>query len=182
MRRLCEAPSPPPAALPDATRHLVGDPAAPALGRQAPAQRALAAGDQRLAAQRGALAGRHGAPVDEASRKSRTSATSSRADGRADQSVVVCNPDGRILLYNGRARALFAACSAPRRAGGAELIGLGRSIYAVFDRRSIAHALETVERRLARGEAAGSASSSPRRRPATLQVAWRRSAASAAAA
>jgi DNA polymerase III subunit epsilon len=44
------------------------------------------------------------------------------------QSVVVCNLDGRILLYNQRARVQFRALSsAPSLAGGAELIGLGRS-------------------------------------------------------
>ena len=74
-----------------------------------------------------------------------------------NQSVIVCNPDGRILLYNGRARALFRRLSrAPDSAGGAELIGLGRSIHAVIDKALIAHALETIERRLARGEAAAS--------------------------
>ena len=74
------------------------------------------------------------------------------------QSVVVCNLDGRILLYNGRARALFRRLSrAPDSAGGAELIGLGRSIHAVIDRALIDHARETIERSIARGEAAASA-------------------------
>ena len=51
------------------------------------------------------------------------------------QSVVVCNLDGRILLYNNRARLQVRAMSgAPGAAGGSELIGLGRSIYAVMDR------------------------------------------------
>ncbi len=70
------------------------------------------------------------------------------------QSVVVCNRDGRILLYNQQARAQFRALSAaPALAGGAELIGLGRSIYAVFERKLVAHALEKIEARLARNEA-----------------------------
>ncbi len=70
------------------------------------------------------------------------------------QSVVVCNLDGRILLYNNRARAQFRALSeAPVPAGGAELIGLGRSIYTVFDRKLVAHALESVQVRLNRGSA-----------------------------
>ena len=68
------------------------------------------------------------------------------------QSVVVCNLDGRILLYNNRARTQFRALSdAPALADGAELIGLGRSIYTVFDRKLVAHALERVQQRLARG-------------------------------
>ncbi|WP_058615371.1 exonuclease domain-containing protein [Tepidimonas taiwanensis] len=74
------------------------------------------------------------------------------------QSVVVCNRDGRILLYNNRARLQFRALSqAPTLAGGAELIGLGRSIYTVFDRALIAHALESIQQRLRRGAAHPSA-------------------------
>jgi DNA polymerase-3 subunit epsilon len=41
--------------------------------------------------------------------------------------------------------------------GGAEPIGLGRSIYAVFDRGLVAHALESVQQRLQRGAAHPSA-------------------------
>jgi DNA polymerase-3 subunit epsilon len=70
------------------------------------------------------------------------------------QSVVVCNLDGRVLLYNNRARTQFRALSdAPGVAGGGELIGLGRSIYGVFERNLIAHALDTVQQRLRRGVA-----------------------------
>ncbi len=70
------------------------------------------------------------------------------------QSVVVCNLDGRVLLYNNRARMQFRALSdAPGVAGGGELIGLGRSIYGVFERNLIAHALDTVQQRLRRGVA-----------------------------
>jgi DNA polymerase-3 subunit epsilon len=74
------------------------------------------------------------------------------------QSVVVCNLDGRVLLYNNRARLQFRALSdAPALAGGAELIGLGRSIYTVFDRQLVAHALESIRQRLLRGAATPSA-------------------------
>jgi len=66
------------------------------------------------------------------------------------QSVVVCNLDGRILLYNARARLQFRALS-DAVAAGAELVGIGRSIYAVFDRELVAHALESVQQRLQRG-------------------------------
>jgi DNA polymerase-3 subunit epsilon len=70
------------------------------------------------------------------------------------QSVVVCNLDGRILLYNHQARLQFRALSdAPAVAGGAELMGLGRSIYAVFDPKLVAHALENVRERVRRGAA-----------------------------
>ena len=68
------------------------------------------------------------------------------------QSVVVCNLDGHIILYNHRARLQFRALSqAPGVAGGAELMGLGRSIYSVFDRKLVAHALENIQQRMLRG-------------------------------
>ncbi len=78
--------------------------------------------------------------------------------GELQQSVVVCNLDGRILLYNNRARLQFRALSnAPKLADGAEMIGLGRSIYAVFDRNLVAHALERVQQQMNRGVAQPSA-------------------------
>ena len=74
------------------------------------------------------------------------------------KSVVVCNLDGRILLYNNRARLQFRRLSRqPTPAGGAELMGLGRSIYTVLDRKLVNHALENVQRRLSRGANAPSA-------------------------
>lgn len=74
------------------------------------------------------------------------------------RSVVVCNLDGRITLYNNRARMQFKAMSqAPGAGGGAELIGLGRSIYGVFDRKLVTHALEDIQHRLQRGATAPSA-------------------------
>lgn len=53
--------------------------------------------------------------------------------------VVVCNRDGRVLLYNPRAREYFAGAT-----DGTAPLGLGRSIYTVLDRQLIAHALEGV--------------------------------------
>ena len=54
----------------------------------------------------------------------------------------------RILLYNARTRLQFRALAAATvggpAIGGAEAIGLGRSIYGVLDRRLVAHALEAV--------------------------------------
>lgn len=65
------------------------------------------------------------------------------------KSVVVCNLDGRILLYNNRARRQFQRLSqTPKVAPGVELIGLGRSIYGVFNRKLLAHALENIQHRL----------------------------------
>jgi DNA polymerase III subunit epsilon len=69
------------------------------------------------------------------------------------QAVVVCNLEGRVLLYNHQARQQFLALSsAPALAAGAELLGIGRSIYAVFDPQLVAHALETIDRRRACGQ------------------------------
>ena len=74
------------------------------------------------------------------------------------QSVVVCNLDGRIILYNSRARMQFKSLSqAPALAGGAELVGIGRSIYAVFDRQLVAHALDSIQQRINRGAGSPSA-------------------------
>lgn len=74
------------------------------------------------------------------------------------QGVVVCTLDGRVTLYNPRARQLLRDCSgAPGVCDGAELVGIGRSIHAVFDRELVAHGLEVIENQLARGEAMPSA-------------------------
>ncbi len=74
------------------------------------------------------------------------------------QSVVVCNLDGRILLYNNRARLQYQALAdASTLADGAGVIGLGRSIHAVFDPSLVAHALDTIRRRTDRGAANASA-------------------------
>ena len=72
------------------------------------------------------------------------------------QSVVVCNLDGCILLYNKQARLQSRALSCAV-GGGVELMGLGRSIYGVFDRQLVAHALENIQERMDRGAAAPSA-------------------------
>jgi len=134
------------------------DAAAPALEATpgaGPGTRALAQVIQGLARQRDALRADMRERVQEASReieqeRSRLAALMAELS----QSVVVCNLDGRILLYNNRARLQFRALSsAPQLADGGELIGLGRSIYAVFARQLVAHALERVQQRLQRGVA-----------------------------
>ncbi len=69
------------------------------------------------------------------------------------QGVLVCNSDGRILLYNERARqTLGAAANGPGETT-APLIGLGRSIFAVIDRSLLTHALDHVRTRLEQNEA-----------------------------
>ena len=116
------------------------------------ANRGLTEAINQLAGQRAQLRAEVDRKVAEASRgieqeRSRLAALMSELT----QSVVVCNLDGRILLYNQRARLQFRALSpAPAGAGGAELVGLGRSIYTVFDRKLVAHALENIRQRLQR--------------------------------
>ncbi len=65
------------------------------------------------------------------------------------QSVVVCNDEGRILLYNARAMQLLRKpLDGPPGGGrGHSLVGLGRSIFAIFDRNLIIHALESISPR-----------------------------------
>lgn len=69
------------------------------------------------------------------------------------QSVVVCNQAGLILLYNQRARQAFRLLSqGPQQADGAELIGIGRSIYAALERQVLVHAFERIHQAVARGD------------------------------
>ena len=123
----------------------------------------LAGAINALVAQRGALRSDMAEQVAAASRsieqeRKRLAALMSELT----QAVLVCNLDGRILLYNARARAEFRALAtvpalASALTDGAELIGLGRSIYKVFDRRLLAHALEAIQQQFRRGVASPSA-------------------------
>ena len=66
------------------------------------------------------------------------------------QGVVVCNADGRILLYNESARRLLTA---PDGAGssGTGYMGIGRSLHALMSKESIEHALARLRARIAAG-------------------------------
>jgi DNA polymerase III subunit epsilon len=66
-----------------------------------------------------------------------------------DQSVLVCNRDGHILLYNAAVSALFAAVAAPKST---PLLGLGRSVFGIVDRSLILHAVDSIQGRSDRGE------------------------------
>jgi len=71
------------------------------------------------------------------------------------QAVVVCNLDGRILLYNNRARLQFKALSqGPTSVAGGALIGLGRSIFSILEKSQVEHAQEVIRQRLTAGKAA----------------------------
>ncbi len=128
-------------------------------GQGPPALQGLARAFNELVAQRDALRAEMNQRVREASRgieqeRSRLAALMAELT----QSVVVCTLDGRVLLYNQRARLQFKALSAdPALAGGAELIGLGRSIHGVLDPALLDHALDNIRLRLRRGAANPSA-------------------------
>jgi DNA polymerase-3 subunit epsilon len=120
--------------------------------------RALARAVNGLVRQRAALRADIEARVREASREVEQERNRLAAlMAELTQSVVVCNLDGRILLFNQRARLQFRALAEGPAIGGAEPIALGRSIYAVFDRKLVTHAIESVQHRLQRGAAHPSA-------------------------
>src|SRR5664279_5292216 len=69
------------------------------------------------------------------------------------QSVIMCNIEGRILLYNARAMQLLRKpLDGATVAGKAHtLVGLGRSVFAIFDRNLMIHAVESIHDRIRQG-------------------------------
>lgn len=63
-----------------------------------------------------------------------------------DQSVLVCNREGRVLLYNAAAQRLLDE----DEHGARQVLGLGRSVFAVLDRAVVLHAVEALEEQVAR--------------------------------
>jgi DNA polymerase-3 subunit epsilon len=61
--------------------------------------------------------------------------------------VLVCNIEGRMLLYNARARQLLGTGHAASTA-----IGLGRSVFGAIERGVIVHALEQIQDQLRQAE------------------------------
>lgn len=133
--------------LADTTRTMVGAGSAPdAIPAGAAPIRTLAAAINGLAAERRALSANLGRHVADASRDmARQRDQLATLMAQLDQGVLVCNRDGRILLYNPRARAVLG--------GAAELVGLGRQVGAAIGPALFEHARETVTRRIARGDA-----------------------------
>ncbi|MFZ4626499.1 MAG: DNA polymerase III subunit epsilon, partial [Rhodoferax sp.] len=149
-----------PARLLEQTRVLLAAPAAAPLNHQGSTEtQALADAIFELASQRDALREDVAAQIAQANlsvqqEKNRLAALMSELT----QSVVVCNLDGRIILYNNRARLQFKTMSqAPTLSGGAELLGIGRSIYAVFEQQLVTHALESIQQPISRGAGSPSA-------------------------
>ena len=68
------------------------------------------------------------------------------------QAVVVCNLDGRILLYNNRARFMFESLAkGPTSVSSGALIGLGRSVNSILQASQVDYARETIRIQLERG-------------------------------
>ena len=62
------------------------------------------------------------------------------------QGVIICNTNGRILLFNSLAKKIFTPDSGQGRSE--VFLGLGRSVFLLLDKALIAHALEEIEDRL----------------------------------
>lgn len=115
----------------------------------APELRRLAGAVNELAEVRAALAADVAATVADAN--ARVEAERSRLAAlvaELDQSVLVCNREGRILLYNAAAQRILGG-------GDSSLLGLGRSVFGIVDRNLILHAVEAMERQLEREEREG---------------------------
>ncbi len=62
------------------------------------------------------------------------------------EGVIICNKNGRILLFNSIAKNLVVQNNNPNKAE--HFIGLGRSIFHLISKRLIAHAIDEIEERL----------------------------------
>jgi DNA polymerase-3 subunit epsilon len=62
------------------------------------------------------------------------------------QGVIICNSNGRILLFNSLAKKIFTPDNGHKRSE--IFLGLGRSVFHLFDKSLIAHAVEEIEGRL----------------------------------
>lgn len=66
-------------------------------------------------------------------------------------SVLVCNAEGRILLYNPRAAQLLEEATPDAAAASGAPLGLGRSIFGILERSQVVHALDRISQRLEQG-------------------------------
>jgi len=72
------------------------------------------------------------------------------------EGVLICNTEGRILLYNKRVRELLTESAQNGDLSEEEptgYIGLGRSVFSVVDKHLVVHALDEIAEKLERGEA-----------------------------
>ncbi len=59
------------------------------------------------------------------------------------QGVIICNKNGRVLLFNSLAKKIFTHRASPLRTE--QFIGLGRSIFHLIDKNLIAHAIDEIQ-------------------------------------
>ena len=71
------------------------------------------------------------------------------------EGVLICNPDGRILLYNNGAKSLLTGSSKDKDHGpdseharSRRYIGLGRSVFGVIDKNLLGHVLDQISDKL----------------------------------
>lgn len=71
------------------------------------------------------------------------------------EGILICNPDGRILLYNNRAKVLLTGSPAggdqnrhPDSGGSERYIGLGRSVFGIIDENLLGHVLDQITAKL----------------------------------
>ena len=76
------------------------------------------------------------------------------------EGVLICNPDGRILLYNNRAKLLLTGSPADDDQNSKSdlgeskrYIGLGRSIFGVIDKNLLGHVLDQITDKLRNNDA-----------------------------
>ncbi len=68
------------------------------------------------------------------------------------EGVIVCNPDGQILLYNNRAKLLLSSLDDRSSEKSMRFIGLGRSVFEVFDENLIRHTIDQIMEKLKHDE------------------------------
>jgi DNA polymerase-3 subunit epsilon len=124
--------------------HRVSVAGAPALSELADAINRLAVAYHRLQVDMEARMGASNARLEE--ERNRLAALMSELS----EGVLLCNVDGRILLYNEQAKAQIESMAQGRGAGQG-LVGLGRSLFALLDRDQVAHALDKLQSRLDAG-------------------------------
>ncbi|MGD8723987.1 MAG: exonuclease domain-containing protein, partial [Desulfobacterales bacterium] len=68
------------------------------------------------------------------------------------EGVIVCNPDGQILLYNNRAKMLLSSPDHRNHEKSVPFIGLGRSVFEVFDESLMRHTVDQITEKLKNNE------------------------------
>ena len=69
------------------------------------------------------------------------------------EGVIVCNPEGQILLYNNRAKHLLSGVGDDSHDKSKRFVGLGRSVFEIFDENLIRHTIEQIISKLEHDEA-----------------------------